>query len=170
MSEARPEAPAGDSATVTVLVSVAPQVAFDVFTREIDLWWKQGPRYRIAGKRRGQLNFEPGVGGRLFETFDLPSGAQTFVVGRVTAWEPPALLELEWRGVNFAPDEKTFVSVRFAPSTSGTLVTVRHRGWSALRDDHPVRHGLAGAGFSRMIGLWWGDLLSSLREHAAAPR
>jgi uncharacterized protein YndB with AHSA1/START domain len=92
------------------------------------------------------------------------------VVGRVTVWEPPARLELEWRGVNFAPDEKTFVSVRFAPSPSGTLVTVRHHGWSALRDDHPVRHGLVGAGFSRMIGLWWGDLLTSMREHAAASR
>jgi uncharacterized protein YndB with AHSA1/START domain len=170
MSDSRPSVLAGDSASATVLVSVAPEVAFDVFTREIDLWWKQGPRFRIAGKRRGQLNFEPGVGGRLFETFDLPSGPRTFVVGRVTAWEPPARLEFEWRGVNFAADEKTFVSVRFASSKSGTLVTVRHSGFGALRDNHPVRHGLTGAGFSRMIGLWWGDLLSSLREYVAGSR
>jgi hypothetical protein len=57
--------------------------------------------------------------------------------------------------------------VRFEPSRSGTLVTVRHAGWSALPPDHPVRHGLTGAEFSRMIGLWWGDLMASLREHAA---
>ena len=50
---------------------------------------------------------------------------------------------------------------------TGTLVTVRHGGWTALRDDHPARHGLKGAAFSRMIGLWWGELLTSLREHAA---
>lgn len=160
----------GDSAAVSVFVGVTPEVAFDVFTREIDLWWKQGPRYRIAGKQRGQLNFEPGPGGRLFETFETPSGARTFVVGRVTAWEPPSSLELEWRGVNFKPHETTFVTVRFEPKRDGTLVTVRHRGWSALPDDHPVRHGQTGAAFSRTIGLWWGDLMTSLREHVAATR
>jgi Activator of Hsp90 ATPase homolog 1-like protein len=158
---------AGDAASVTVFVGIPPEAAFDVFTREIDLWWKQGPRYRIAGRQRGQLNFEPGIGGRLFETLTLPSGTRTFEVGRVTAWDPPRGLELEWRGMNFKPGEMTFVAVRFKPSRAGTLVTVRHSGWSALPADHPVRHGLVGAAFSRMIGLWWGDLMTSLREHVA---
>jgi uncharacterized protein YndB with AHSA1/START domain len=166
-AEAGP-APAGDAATVSVFVAVAPVSAFEVFTAEIDLWWKTGPRYRIAGRRRGQLHFEPGVGGRLFESFELSTGPRTLEVGRVTAWEPPRRLELEWRGVNFKPGEKTFVEVRFEPSRDGTLVTVRHRGWSALRDDHPARHGLVGPAFSRMIGMWWGELMTSLREHASA--
>lgn len=161
---------AGDAASASVFVEVAPDVAFDVFTREIDLWWRQGPRYRIAGRQRGRLAFEPGVGGRLFETLDGPSGSSTFVVGRVTAWDPPSSLELEWRGVNFKPHEATFVAIRFEPKRDGTLVTVRHRGWSALPGDHPARHGLTGAAFSRMIGLWWGDLMTSLREHVAARR
>lgn len=159
--------PAGDSATATVFVAVPPAAAFAAFTEQIDLWWRQGPRFRIAGKQRGQLNFEPGVGGRLFETFPLASGPRTFEVGRVTAWDPPAGLELEWRGANFKPDEKTFVSVRFEGARGGTLVTVRHHGWSSLRDGHPARHGLRGADFSRMIGLWWGDLMTALREHVA---
>jgi uncharacterized protein YndB with AHSA1/START domain len=137
-------APAGDCATVMVFVAVAPDVAFDVFTREIDLWWKQGPRYRIAGRRRGMLHFEPGVGGRLFESFDLKAGSRTLEVGRVTAWEPPSRLQFEWRGVNFKPSEKTVVEVRFAEERDGTLVTVQHRGWSALPTDHPARHGLVG--------------------------
>jgi uncharacterized protein YndB with AHSA1/START domain len=165
--ERGPAGTPGDCATVTVFVGVSPDIAFDVFTREIDLWWRQGPRYRIAGRQRGQLNFEAGIGGRLFETVALPSGTQTFEVGRVTAWDPPGLLELEWRGVNYKPGEKTLVAVRFAPSGSGTLVTVRHSGWSALPADHPVRHGLAGAAFIRMIGMWWGELMTSLREHIA---
>jgi hypothetical protein len=38
------------------------------------------------------------------------------------------------------------------------------RGWSAIRPDHPARHGLDDAAFSRMIGLWWGDLMTGLRE------
>jgi hypothetical protein len=142
----------GDSARVSVYVAVAPEDAFDVFTREIDLWWKQGPQYRIAGRRRGKLFIEGAIGGRLFETFELPSGSKTIEVGRVTRWDPPGKLALEWRGVNFKPHEKTFVEVAF---------------WSALPDDHPVRHGLVGAPFARMIGMWWGSLMTALREHVA---
>ena len=66
------------------------------------------------------------------------------------------------------PNESTLVAVRFEPKRDGTLVTVRHSGWSALPGDHPARHGLTGAAFSRMIGLWWGVLMTSLREHVAA--
>jgi hypothetical protein len=67
--------------------------------------------------------------------------------------------------VNFKAGEKTTVDVAFQLSGEGTLVTVRHGGWSALPADHPVRHGLTGPAFSRMIGLWWGQLMTSLREH-----
>jgi uncharacterized protein YndB with AHSA1/START domain len=86
--------------------------------------------------------------------------------GRVTACDPPRRLVIEWRNVNFSPDEKTEVEVLFEASPSGTLVTVTHSGWSAIRPDHPARHGLEVEEFVRMIGLWWGDLLTSLREHA----
>ena len=160
-------APAGDGARVTVSVRVPPAEAFDVFTREIDLWWREGPRYRIAGRRRGQLAFEPGVGGRLFETALLDAGPRVFVVGTILAWEPPERLAFEWRGVNFQKDESTQVEVTFRGVGECTLVTVLHSGFGALRDGHPARHGLAGAAMSRMIGLWWGDLLSGLREHVA---
>lgn len=157
----------GDSATVTVFVEVSPDDAFAVFTEEIDQWWRQGPKFRIAGRRRGTLRFEPGVGGRLFETFELTSGSRTIEVGRVTLWEPPTRFAFEWRGVNFKPHESTLVVATFQGFDDGTQVTVRHSGWSALPDDHPVRHGATGAAFSRQIGLWWGELMTSLREHVA---
>ncbi len=157
----------GDSAKVSVFVDVSPEDAFEVFTREIDLWWKQGPKYRIGGRRRGTLFIEAGMGGRLYETFESSSGSRTIEVGKVTVWEPPAKLGLEWRGVNFKPHEKTFVDVTFEPSNDGTLVTVRHHGFAELPDGHPARHGLEGAAFARMIGMWWGGLMTSLREHVA---
>jgi hypothetical protein len=52
---------------------------------------------------------------------------------------------------------------------------VTHRGWSRIRPDHPARHDLEVAAFVRMMGLWWGDLLTSLRmlaggEEPAGPR
>ncbi len=67
------DAPPGDCATVAVHVALPRDQAFEVFTREIDLWWKRGPRYRIAGRRRGTLCFEEGLGGRLFPS---PNGAE----------------------------------------------------------------------------------------------
>lgn len=160
-------APGGDGASVTVSVLVTPAEAFDVFTREIDLWWREGPRFRIAGRRRGQLAFEPGVGGRLFETVDMDPGPRLFVVGTILAWQPPERLVFEWRGANFRDGESTQVEVTFRGAGDATLVTVRHSGFRALRDGHPARHGLESAAFSRMIGLWWGDLLTGLREHVA---
>jgi uncharacterized protein YndB with AHSA1/START domain len=159
----------GDSASASVHVRVAQDDAFDVFTREIDQWWRTGPRYRIGGKKRGLLFFEGGLGGRLFETFEVASGGtRTFEVGKVTAWDPPRRIELEWRNVNFKPGESTFVEVTFEPMGEGTMVTVRHRGFAALPAGHPVRHGLEGAAFARMIGMWWGELMTSLREHVDA--
>ena len=144
---------------------VPPESAFEVFTQEIDQWWRTGRAYRIGGKRPGRIYFEPGPGGRLFETFESKSGSRTFQVGTVTAWEPPGRLELEWRNVNFKPGEKTLVEVKFEKAREGTMVTVRHSGFSVLPPRHPARHGLEGADFSRMIGGWWGSLMTSLREH-----
>jgi hypothetical protein len=37
-----------------------------------------------------------------------------------------------------------------------------------LRPDHPARHGLANEAFIRMIGLWWGEQMTSLREFSSA--
>ncbi len=162
--------PSGDSASATVFVRVTQADAFHVFTHEIDLWWRTGPQYRIAGRRAGKLVFEERLGGRLFETVELSKGSRTFEVGKVTVWDPPSRLELEWRGVNYKPDEVTFVEVTFKPLGEGTMVTVRHRGFAALRDDHPVRHGLGPAEFSRMIGMWWGGLMTGMREHVEETR
>jgi uncharacterized protein YndB with AHSA1/START domain len=161
--------PAGDEVRVSVLVRVEPRTAFRIFTEEIDQWWRRGLKYRVAGGGRGIVHLEGCLGGRLFESFDAPSATPIVETGRVTAWEPPARLVFEWRGVNFAPGEKTDVEVTFAASASGTLVTVVHRGWSRLREDHPVRHALPVVEFIRSMGLWWGDLLSSLRVHAEGP-
>ena len=153
----------GDQARVSVAVAVAPADAFAIFTAEIDQWWRRGPRFRHAGNRRGFIRLEPGVEGRLFESIETGDGTQVFEVGRVRVWQPPERLVFSWRNAVFAPHETTEVEVSFAPASGGTLVTVTHRGWSALPDDHPARHGNTGAAFSRMLGLWWGDQMSAMR-------
>ena len=159
----------GDQATVSVLVKVEPSEAFRIFTEEIDSWWRGGLRYRI-GKRRSVVHLEPKLGGRLFESFETGAGPKVKQTGHVTCFEPPSRLVLEWRAVNFAPHERTEVEVLFERSPSGTLVTVCHRGWSQIRPDHPVRHGQDAPTFLRSMGLWWGDLMTSLRERAEPQR
>ena len=164
----------GDQARVSVSVGVAPSVAFELFTTEIDRWWIRGPKYRNLNRsddpsnRSGLIRLEPHVGGRLFESIESEAGERVYEVGRVQVWEPPTRVAFSWRASNFAPNEHTEVEVVFAPTASGTLVTVTHRGWAALREDHPVRHGLRGAAFNRMIGMWWGDQMTSLRELSRA--
>jgi hypothetical protein len=78
----------GDRATVSVFVDVPQSDAFAVFTEEIDLWWRTGPAYRIAGRDRGRLCLEPQLGGRLFETF--PSRATTPPATAASAPTSPA--------------------------------------------------------------------------------
>jgi uncharacterized protein YndB with AHSA1/START domain len=163
--------PAANEVRVTALIRVDLEETFRIFTEEIDLWWRRGLMYRVAGKRRGVIAIEPRLGGRLFESFETRAREKVIETGRVTVWEPPTRLVLEWRNVNFRPDESTEVEVRFEPSKSGTSVTIVHRGWAAIRPDHPARHGLGvGAAFIRSNGMWWGGLLSGLRTHAEARR
>ena len=156
-----------DQVRVTVLVAVEPEVAFKVFTEEIDQWWRRGVKFRASGKHPGVLRLEPWVGGRLFESIETESGLREVQTGRVTGWEPPSRLVFQWQGINFAPNETTEVEVQFASSRSGTSVTLTHRGWNQIRGDHPVRHGLATKEFCEMMGKWWSDLMTALREHTA---
>jgi len=156
-----------DSAAASVFVRVPPQQAFDVFTRELDDWWRHGRKYRIGGAKPGRLVLECKLGGRLFEEVEVPSGPKLFVVGSVVEWLPPHKVAFEWRNVNFKPHERTLVVVTFAERAGGTTVRVEHSGFAALPADHPVRHGAQGAEFCRYMGLWWGGLLTALRQHVA---
>lgn len=160
----------GDRARVSVAVAVPPAQAFDIFTAQIDQWWRRGLKFRHSASRSGLLRIEPHVGGRLFESFDRDGTAHVVEVGQVRVWEPPHVLKFTWRNANFAANEQTDVEVEFAPTASGTLVTVTHSGLAALRPDHPARHRLQGADFSRMIGLWWGEQMTSLRLLCAGAR
>jgi uncharacterized protein YndB with AHSA1/START domain len=156
-----------EKARVTAFVAVGPAEAFHVFTEETDLWWRKGPRHRLRGDRSGVVSFEGGAAGRLVERFD---DGEAFEVGKVLAWEPGARLVFEWRAWGLSPGESTEVEVRFEPAPGGTRVTLEHRGWEAVRPDHPARRGLDGEAFTSMLGLYWGELATSLRAYAARPK
>ncbi len=156
-----------DRVTVSVSVPCDPAAAFTIFTEETDLWWRKGPAYRMAGRNPGVLKFDAGLGGRLLETVETGGCSKEYVKGVVTAWEPPGRFAFEWRGGNFAPGEVTAVEVLFEATPTGTRVTVHHSGWSALRPDHPVRHGKPAPEFIRDLGMWWAELMRSYRERVA---
>lgn len=159
-----------DRVRVTIRVAAPREVAFDVFTRELDVWWRRGRKYRMG--EPSTMALEPRTGGRLTETWVEGGATRSREIGVVEVWEPPRRLLLSWRAANFdASDPDTHVEVLFERAIGhageGTLVTLEHRGWSRVRDGHPVRHGELPEVFVPRLGRWWGDLAGALREHVA---
>ncbi len=161
---------AGDQARATVTVPVPPALAFEIFTTEIDLWWRRGPQYRHVTGDRALVAIEPREGGRVFESTAGDAAGPAQEIGRVLAWQPPARLLFEWRNATFAPVERTEVEVLFEPAGEGTRVTVTHRGWAAIRPDHPARHGQPVPVFIAETGRWWGGQLAVYRLRCKAAR
>jgi uncharacterized protein YndB with AHSA1/START domain len=161
---------ASDRIRVTTVVAVDPAAAFELFTAEVDAWWRRGPRFRHGHGRPSLMRFEGEAGGRLLEVYtDAAGGA--FEVGRVLEWKPAERLVFEWRARSFEPGLVTEVEVRFEPAPRGTRVTLEHRGWDRVPVDHASRHGYGTSGaFVGMIGLFWGDQLTSLRVRAVRNR
>ena len=162
----------GDRVSASVFVAAPPAIAFEVFTAQIDQWWRHGMKFRAGGRGCSVLHLEPRLGGRLFETISAaqdPGGpGHVRQTGTVTAWDPPRALQIEWRGANFAPHESTTVSVTFDARAEGTLVTLVHSGFASLPADHPVRHGKPVDQFVAQMAMWWSELMSALRAHVAA--
>jgi hypothetical protein len=144
-----------DTVTATIEVAVDPATAFEIFTEEIDRWWKPGPinwydAYRAVGTR-----IEPGVGGRWLEVYDEAAG-DVLEVGRITVWEPGVRLVLLYRDGGHKLDG-TEVEVRFEAIEGGTRVTLEHRGWDKVAPDVATR--------SREGKRWgWASILGWYKE------
>ena len=148
---------------VALRVKASPERAFEAFTREIGLWWRPNGLFHFTPRSPGVLSFEPGPEGRFIET--LPSG-KVFEIGRIRAWEPPSRLVFGWRQATFAAGQDTEVEVRFESLGEETRVTVEHRGWDSVPQEHVGRHTFPDQIFLRRHAEWWQALLSSMREHA----
>jgi len=140
-------------------VKATPQRAFEVFTRDIALWWRPNPEFAFTPRSPGVVAFEGQE--RLVER--LPSG-KVFEVGKVTAWEPGARLAFGWRQATFAPDQATDVEVTFEAVGEETRVTVVHTGWDSVPREHVAKHGMANSYFMKRHGDWWRELLDRLGE------
>ena len=148
---------------VSVRVAATPAEAFDLFTRDIALWWRPSPLFRFTPKGGGVLSFEPGEGGRFIET--LPSGT-VFVIGRISVWQPGERLVFGWRQASFAKDQNTQVEVRFEAVGAQTRVTVEHKGWDSVPQTHVARHTMSNLVFLQRHGAYWRALLGEMAGRA----
>lgn len=132
----------------TIELECAPEHAFDVFTRMIDLWWPRGHRKH----RDGSLRLEAVAGGALIDR--APDGTE-WTMGEVTEIESPRRLDLDWYpGSAAAP---TSVEIRFADRDGRTLVTVTHRPLLETKSIWPERVALFTKG--------WETVLPALKSH-----
>jgi uncharacterized protein YndB with AHSA1/START domain len=151
---------------VTTVISTDPVTAFSIFTEEIGLWWKPKVSHLFREGQEGVLKFDPGPNGRLLEVY---AGAPNdpFEVGRVLTWIPGHRLVFEWRQFGFGPNDLTRVDIRFEAEGNSTRVTLEHLGWDSIPPGNLSRHGWSGQAFASMIGVRWGDALTSLRAHVS---
>ena len=171
-----------DSVSLTTLVAAPPELAFEIFTQETDLWWGKGPRFRPLSHPQGRMIFEGKVGGRLLEHVDdseRPEVDSTpdFVLGRIQVWDPPSRLVFAMGGRDFAPadgapsdrskdtEDWPIVDITFEAVSEGTRVHLVHRGFARLAADHPVRHDLDPTSFLDIMGIFWADLLAAVQRH-----
>lgn len=141
---------------VSLRVKATPREAFDVFTQEIGVWWRPNALFQLTPRGDGVLSFDGQE--RLVTT--LPNG-KVFEVGKITAWVPAERLAFTWRQATFTPEQQTYVEVRFEPAGNETRVTVEHRAWDTIPQEHAARHGFPLTVFQQRQGEHWRTLLGS---------
>jgi uncharacterized glyoxalase superfamily protein PhnB len=141
------------SAESAVEVEVPPELAFAVFTEELDLWWVRGPINFFDASRLAEYRMEPGVGGRVLEVYDDAAG-DVLEIGRITMWDPGVRLVFR------STLQDTETDVTFAPTAAGTQVTVRQY---LVAGGDPAKAGFGWPAMLRTFRAW-------CRRRAGAPR
>ncbi|QKE85200.1 bleomycin resistance protein [Arthrobacter sp. NEB 688] len=142
--------------TSRVEVPAAPEVAFAVFTDELDLWWVRGPINHVDGGRLRTMRCEPGTGGRLLEVYD-EAGEDVLELARITAWDPGRRLAFD----SSLDDVST--EVVFEATGTGTLVSVT----ATLR---PGGRDAGGTAWVRTVPKWFGPWVERRGSTAHAVR
>jgi uncharacterized protein YndB with AHSA1/START domain/uncharacterized protein YciI len=133
-----------------VLVEAGLELAFEVFTARIGVWW---PLVDFSVHGAGAtVSFS---GDRLVERS--PAG-EAAVWGTVTRWEPPHAVAFTWHP-GAGPDRASDVAVTFTPAGEQTLVTLEHNGWESFEDPAAAR---------AEYGQGWPAVLEAYREAAGA--
>ena len=136
----------------TIDLDCGVEHAFTVFTEMIDLWWPRDHRRH----RDGALRLEARKDGALI---DRAVDGEDWTMGRVVAIEPPHRLAFDWYpGSAAAP---TAVEISFAPTVSGSRVTVFHHALPDSEAVWPVRVATFANGWETVLPA----LKSCAEEH-----
>jgi uncharacterized protein YndB with AHSA1/START domain len=139
----------------SVVVSVSPDRAFELFTSRMTEWWFTGEG--IGPRPFKQLVLEPRQGGRWFEVAE--DGVETDW-GEVLEWDRPARLVLAWRidrSWKFDPALETSLELTFqAVDPGSTRVRLEHRNLERL--------GKSGRKTVETMREGWGKLLGRFAD------
>lgn len=129
----------------------APAQAFTLFTERASDWWP--PSLRHTADPRSEIRML--ASGRFWEQ---AADGREVELGRVTAWEPPQRLTLDFYP-GTGPLRPTAVVVRFTAEDGGTRVVVEHR-------PKPESAELWATGAHRFESAW-GLVLAALEQSGA---
>lgn len=147
----------GSAVQVALRVAGTPERAFEVFTRDVALWWRPNGLFRFTPRSPGVIGFQGEAGGRFVETL---ADGKVFEIGRIRDWTPGRRLVFGWRCAGFGPDMVTEVEVLFEPVGDETRVTVIHRGWDMVPAEHAARHDFPIGVFLKREADWWQAMLA----------
>jgi uncharacterized protein YndB with AHSA1/START domain len=112
-----------------IVVPLAPDDAFALFTAGIARWWPFNS-HSCSGDAALDVEFEARVGGAVTE---VARDGDRHSWGTLTAWEPPHRLAMTWHPAQTAA-HATLLTVRFGAVEGGCAITIEHGGWSARGD------------------------------------
>lgn len=109
--------------TKSVVLSCAVERAFELFTEHAGEWWPAERRH--TSDATSTIAILPD--GRFFER---ARDGREVDLGRVTVWDPPARLVLDWYpGTD--RDHPTHVTITFTMEGDRTRITIEHRPGSS---------------------------------------
>ncbi|HKV54170.1 MAG TPA: SRPBCC domain-containing protein [Candidatus Binataceae bacterium] len=133
-----------------------PEVSFKVFCEEIAQWWPGG-----FGGKDAKIFIENHKGGRFYER---RADGSEYEIGRVTAYQPPAIVAFTWRAPSW--ETATLVQVRFTAEDTGTRVELEHSGWEENAKAGETR-GSYNSGWEFVLGHYQRHLAAATSQPAA---
>jgi uncharacterized protein YndB with AHSA1/START domain len=137
----------------SVAVQIAPAEAFDIFTRQMRLWWPFAGH--SCADDAEDVQFAARVGGAVTE---ISRSGQRHVWGCLTEWDPPHGFAMSWHP-GAGPERASRLRVRFTAVAGGTEVHLVHDGWEV--------HGDAAQRNRDMYDSGWPGVLKAYAAAAA---